>query len=147
MLDREIAQVGGTPLDEKAKVYKVLASLTQHSNISIKSKVIEFPASRDDVLEELLMIETITNMCYNGAEGQKKSDLTPSVNATAIEEPDRGVAPVMITLKDGSQGFQREDGKLDVFQFSSNGKFSGMKTVTGQLQSLVQRDPVQQRSI
>jgi hypothetical protein len=55
-------------------------------------------------------------------------------NATAIEEPDRRVAPVMITLKDGSQGFQREDGKFDVFQFSSNGKFSGMKTVTGQLQ-------------
>jgi hypothetical protein len=26
------------------------------------------------------------------------------------------------------------DGKFDVFQFSSNGKFSGMKTVTGQLQ-------------
>ena len=41
----------------------------------------------------------------------------------------------MITLKDGSQGFQREDGKFDVFQFSSNGKFSGMKTVTGQLQN------------
>ena len=40
----------------------------------------------------------------------------------------------MITLKDGSQGFQREDGKFDVFEFSSNGKFSGMKTVTGQLQ-------------
>ena len=143
LLDREVAQVGGTPLDEKAKVYKVLASLTQHSNISIKSKVIEyltsmekeeFPASRDEVLEELLTIETITNMCYNGAEGKKKSDLTPSVNATAIEEPDRRVAPVMITLKDGSQGFQREDGKFDVFQFSSNGKFSGMKTVTGQLQ-------------
>jgi hypothetical protein len=84
LLDREVAQVGGTPLDEKAKVYKVLASLTQHSNISIKSKVIEyltsmkkeeFPASRDEVLEELLTIETITNMCYNGAEGKKKSML------------------------------------------------------------------------
>jgi hypothetical protein len=52
-------------------VYKVLASLIQHSNISIKSKVIEyltlmekeeFPASRDEVLEELLTIETITNI-------------------------------------------------------------------------------------
>jgi hypothetical protein len=28
LLDREVAQVGGTPLDKKAKVYKVLASLT-----------------------------------------------------------------------------------------------------------------------
>jgi len=142
LLDREVKQVGGTPLDEKAKVYKVLASLTQHSNISIKSKVIEyltlmekedFPASRDEVLEELLTIETITNMCYNGKEGKKKSDLTPSVNAAAIEEPERRVAPVMITLKDGSQGFQREDGKFEVFQFSSTGKFTGMKTVTGEL--------------
>ena len=143
LLDREVEQVGGTPLDEKAKVYKVLASLTQHSNISIKSKVIEyltsmekeeFPASRDEVLEELLTIETITNLCNNGKEGKKKSDMTPSVNATAIEEPDRRVVPVMITLEDGSQGFQREDGKFEVFQFSSSGKFCGMKTVTGQLQ-------------
>jgi hypothetical protein len=62
----------------------------------------EFPASRDEVLEELLTIETITNMCYNGVEGKKKSNLTPSNNV-----------PVMITLKDGSQGFQREDGKFD----------------------------------
>jgi len=49
----------------------------------------DFPASRDKVLEELLTIETITNMCYNGKEGKKKSDLTPSVNAAAIEESDR----------------------------------------------------------
>ena len=56
-------------------------------------------------------------MCYNGKEG-----LTPFVIVTAIEEPDRRVAPVMITLKDGSQGFQREDGKFNVFQFSSNEK-------------------------
>jgi hypothetical protein len=48
----------------------------------------DFPASRDEVLEELLTIETITNMSYNSVEGKKKSDLTPSVNATAIQEPD-----------------------------------------------------------
>ena len=81
----------------------------------------EFPASRDEVLEELLMIETITNMCYNGAEGKEKSDLTPSINATAIEEPDRRVAPV--TLKDGSQGFQREDGNSTFFSFRRTENF------------------------
>ena len=57
-------------------------------------------------------------MCYNGKEGKKKSDLTPFVNVTAIEEPDLRVVPVMITLKGGSQ--------REVFQFSSNGKFSGI---------------------
>jgi len=128
LLDSEVEQVGGTP-----KVYKVLASLTQHSNISIKSMIIEYltsmekeeiPASRDEVLEELLTIETITNMCYNSKEGKKKSDLTPSVNATDIEEPDRTVAPVMITLKDGSQGFQREDGKFEGFSFRRTENFS-----------------------
>jgi hypothetical protein len=68
LLDSEVEQVGGTPVDEKAKVYKVLASLTQHSNISIKSMIIEYLISmekeeiRDEVLEELLTIETITNM-------------------------------------------------------------------------------------
>jgi hypothetical protein len=47
-------------------------------------------------------------MCYNGKEVKKNSD--PSVNATSIEAPDRRLAPVMITLKNGSQSFQREDG-------------------------------------
>ena len=60
-------------------------------------------------------------MCYNGNEG-----LTPFVIVTAIEEPDLRVAPVMITFKGGSQ--------REVFQFSSNGKFSGMKTETRQIQ-------------
>ena len=64
------------------------------------------------MLEELLTTETITNLCYNSTEGKK----------------------IMITLKDGSQGFQREDGKFETSLFSSNGKFSGMKTITGQLQ-------------
>ena len=59
LLYSEVEQVGGTPLDEKAKVYKVLASLTQHNNISIKSMIIEhvtsmekeeIPASRGECL-------------------------------------------------------------------------------------------------
>ena len=54
-------------------------------------------------------------MYYNGAEGKKKADLTTSVNATAIEEPDRRVAPVMITLKDGSQGLRWKIRRFSVF--------------------------------
>jgi hypothetical protein len=60
-------------------------------------------------------------MCYNGKEGKKKSD--PSVNATSIETPDRRVAPVMITLKDGSHSFQREDVKFDAFSFRRTENF------------------------
>ena len=62
-------------------------------------------------------------MCYNG---KSKEGLTPFVIVTAIEEPDLRVAPVMIALKGGSQ--------REVFQFSSNGKFSGMKAETRQIQ-------------
>jgi len=103
LFDREVEQVRGTPLDEKAKVYKVLASLTQHSIISIKSKVIEyftsiekedFPASRDEVLEKLLPL---------------------LLKSRTVE------------LLQSCQGFQREDGKFEVFQFSSTRKFTGMK--------------------
>jgi len=47
LLVREVEQVGGKPLDENAKVYKVLASLIQHSNISIQSEVIEYLISME----------------------------------------------------------------------------------------------------
>ena len=88
-----------------------------------------FPASRDEVLEELLHIESITNLCYDGKEGKKKSEVNPSVNTAAIEESDRRNVPEMITLEDGHQGFQRADGNFEVFKFSSEGKFIDMKVV------------------
>jgi len=47
LLVREVEQVGGKPLDEKAKVFNVLASLIQHSNISIQSEVIEYLISME----------------------------------------------------------------------------------------------------
>jgi hypothetical protein len=118
LLDRKIIQVGATHLPARDQVYMVIMKLKEHKNLSIRSKVMEylsrmnkedFPKSRDEVLETLVELETLSNLTLDGS---KTSNKLPSVLSTSKEEPEKG--PKIINFTDGSHGFARPDGLYEV---------------------------------
>ena len=68
----------------------------------------DFLTSRDEVLETLIELETLS---------------------TSKEEPEKG--PKIINFTDGQHGFARPDGIYDVFVIDAKGKFIKNKTVMG----------------
>jgi hypothetical protein len=104
LLDRKILQVGATHLPAPDQAYMVIMKLKEHKNLAIRAKVMEylsrmnkeiFPTSRDNVLETLIELETLSNTL-------------PSVLSTSKEEPEKG--PKIINFTDGSHGFARLGG-------------------------------------
>ena len=85
LLDRKIIQVGATHLPARDQVYMVIMKLKEHKNLAIRAKVMEylsrmnkedFPKSRDEVLETLIELETLSNLTLDGS---KTSNKLPSV--------------------------------------------------------------------
>ena len=135
LLDRKILQVGATHLPDREQVYIVIMKLKEHKNLTIRAKVMEFlskmnkpdfPTSRDEVLESLVELETLSNLTLDGL---KNSNKLPSVHSVAKEEPEKG--PKIVSFTDGSQGFERADGLYEVFVIDAKGKFIKNKTVKG----------------
>ena len=127
LLDLKILQFGATHLPARDEVYMVIMKLKEHKNLTIRAKVMEylprmnkedFPTSRDEVLETLIELETLSNL-----------KLTPSVLSTSKEEPEK--RPKIINFTDGSHGFALPDGLYDMFIIDAKGKFIKNKTVMG----------------
>ena len=109
--------------------------LKEHKNLAIRAKVMEylsgmntedFPTSRDEVLETLIELETLSNLTLDGT---KTSNKLPSVLSSSKEEPKKG--PKIINFTDGSHGFARSDDLYEVFVIDAKGKFIKNKTVKG----------------
>ena len=135
LLDRKILQVGATHLQARDQVYIVIMKLKEHKNLAIRAKVMDFlsrmnkpdfPQTRDEVLEALIELETLSNLTLDGI---KTSNKLPSVHSTSKEEPEKG--PKIINFTDGSHGFERPDGLYEVFVIDAKGKFIKNKTVKG----------------
>jgi hypothetical protein len=62
----------------------------------------KFPTSREEVLETLLELETLSNLTLDGTETSNKLS---SVLSTSKEEPEKG--PKIINVTDGSHGFNK----------------------------------------
>ena len=76
----------------------------------------DFPTSRDEVLETLIELETLSNLTLDGT---KTSNKLPSVLSTSKEELEKG--PKIINFTDGSHGFARSDGLYEVFVIDIKG--------------------------
>ena len=70
----------------------------------------DFPTSRDEVLETLIELQTLSHLTLDGANTSNK---LPSVLSTSKEEPEKG--PKIINFTDGSHGFERPDGLYEGF--------------------------------
>ena len=86
----------------------------------------DFPTSRDEVLESLIELETLSNLTFNGI---KTSNKLPSIHSKSQEETEKG--PKIINFTDGSHGFERPDGLYEVYAIDTKGKFVKNKTVKG----------------
>ena len=135
LLDRKILQVGADHIPAREQVYIVIMKLKEHKNLAIRAKVMEylskmnkpdFPTSRDEVLESLIELETLSNLTLDGI---KTSNKLPSVHSTSKEDTEKG--PKIINFTDGSHGFERPDGLYEVFVIDAKGKFIKNKTVKG----------------
>ena len=111
----------------------VIMKLKEHKNLAIRAKFMEylsrmnkedFPTSRDEVLETLIELETLSNLTLDGT---KNSNKLSSVLSTSKEEPEKG--PKIINFTDGSHSFARPDGFYDVSVIDVKGKFIKNKTV------------------
>ena len=84
----------------------------------------DFPTSRDEVLETLIELETLSNLTLDGAKTPNK---LPSVLSISKEKPEKGQK--IINFTDGSHGFERPDGLYEVFVIDAKRKFIKKKTV------------------
>ncbi len=86
----------------------------------------DFPTSRDEVLETIIELETLSNLTLDGT---KTFNKLPSVLSTSKEEPEKG--PKIINFTDDSHGFARPDSLYEVFVMDAKGKFIKNKTFQG----------------
>jgi len=107
--------------------------LKEHKNLATRAKVMaflsrmnkpEFLQNRDEVLEALIELETLSNLTLDGI---KTSNKLPSVYLTSNEELEKG--PKIINFTDGSHGFERPDGLYEVFVMDAKGKFIKNNTI------------------
>jgi hypothetical protein len=81
-----------------------IMKLKEHKNLAIRAKVMEylsrmnkedFPTSRDEVLETLIELETLSNLILDGS---KTSNKLSSVFSSSKEEPEKGPKIINFTF-------------------------------------------------
>ena len=126
--ETDLERVGGEKKDDKERVYDLLVQLSDYPNMAVKLRVTEllakaskpdFPTDRDAVIEELLTIESVSQIVASHKKESNK--IQASVNSTAQ----------LLTFADGSVGMQRGDGTYEVFLTDANGKLIGNKRMKG----------------
>jgi len=88
--ETDLERVGGEKKDDKERVYDLLVQLSDYPNMAVKLRVTEllakaskpdFPTDRDAVIEELLTIESVSQIVASHKKESNK--IQASVNATA----------------------------------------------------------------